>query len=127
MSFENFMFLRHSRGMREVIGKTRFGNDIWIDFEPDATGYFRLQVVEFEQGAERYDTLCVMESYQMRIYAQAALLPMENATILTDNIDTWLNQRSALYLGPEALTLAHHGSTDRLRYGQVLIHPAYRW
>lgn len=121
------MLLHHSPSMKEVIGKTRFGNDIWLDFEPDVVGYLRFWVVEFVSKDERYDTLCVMETYAQRMHAQGPSRKLENSDLLIENIDAWLKARVALYLGPEALTLAHHGSTDRLRYGLSLIHPAYRW
>ena len=127
MSLEDLMPLSHSCAMREVIGKTRYGSEIWIDFEPDAIGQFRFQVAKFESEDERYDTLCVLETYSLRLVAQRQSFPMTHLPLLCVQIDEWLEVQVSLNIGTAALALHHHVSTDRLRYGLSLIHPAYRW
>ena len=126
MSLEDLMSLSHCPCMKETIGKTRFGHEIWIEFAADSSGEETLLVVQFESHEEQYDTLCVIEAYDLRLDATGASPSFVDHSKALKQIQKWIQDHEGRKSGPAAFVLGHIVSTDRLRYGLKLIHPAYR-
>ena len=112
--------------MKEIIGRTRHGHEVWIDASPNESGSLELQVVSFADSKDNYDVFCVVEAYARRLKRAAHIQRSEMVTFVEEKLTRYLNGPKPRGFNTEALALGHSNSPARLRYGIRLLHPAYR-
>ena len=113
--------------MKEIIGRTRNGRQVWIEVISSNHARVALQVVEFSSSEDNYDAYCIVEAYRRRMKILAEQHRMELPATIAQRLDVYLNSPKPSGFNSEALALGHRTAPDRLRYGMRLLHPAYRW
>ena len=113
--------------MKEIIGRTRHGQDVWIEVIANKHRELRLLVSEFESSEDNYDAFCVIETYSRRLQYWIGGRQSQVTDFIADALDKYLAQPKPAGFASEAAALGHFTSPDRLRYGMKLLHPAYRW
>ena len=127
MSLDDLTGKSHCPAMKEIIGKTRFGNDVWIEAVGSKDGTVSLSIASFDVQAEQYDVFCLMDAYRARLDRVKDQLNWGvRPNAVAEQIDEWLIENRGQLQGSEARALGHRVSTDRVRYAKGRLHPAYR-
>lgn len=113
--------------MKEIIGRTRHGHEVWIDVFAHETGELRLTVSQFESSEDNYDAFCIVEAYRRRMQNWMEGRGSHGTDLIADALDDHIARSKPAGFTSEAAALGHSTSPDRLRYGMRLLHPAYRW
>ena len=113
--------------MKEIIGKTRHGHEVWIDLFVNDNGGLEVVVAAFESSDDNYDAFCVIEAFTRRLQNTTHIQRTEMTRLVVKCLTEFIEGPNPSGFNSEAVALGHRTAPDRLSYGMRLLHPAYRW
>lgn len=127
MSFDDLTATWQLERMKEIIGRTRHGHEVWIEVLASNTGELEMIIPKFKTSEDNYDAFCIVEAYKRRLQASMTPRGPQMIHITDDELNEEIAERIPAGFTSEAAAMGHVTSMDRLRYGMKLLHPAYRW
>ena len=113
--------------MKEILGRTRNGHEVWIKVLPSNMEGMRLRIANFPCSEDNYDAFCIVEAYLRRLEMLSVPHGNEASAATRENLVKYLNGPKPSGFNSEAVVLGHRTAPHRLRHGMRLLHPAYRW
>lgn len=113
--------------MKEIIGKTRHGHEVWIDLFVNDNGGLEVVVAAFDSSDDNYDVSCVIEAFTQRLQNTAHIQRTERTRLVVKCLTEFIEGPKPSEFNSEAVALGHRTAPHRLRHGMRLHHPAYRW
>ena len=98
--------------MKEIIGRTRNGHEVWIEVFSSNNGRLQLKVATFRSSEDNYDAFCIVEAYRRRIEMVAVQHGSEGSASTTENLVEHLNGPKPSGFNSEAAALGHRTAPD---------------
>ena len=125
-SVDDLKFTWHLAGMRELIGKTRFGDDVYLYWRFVNHEKIYFDISRFRDSKRNYDVCALAGGLIQYFISRSGAGKVFETPGLTALFDKSLDRILPADFETIAESLAHHSSLDRAAYGQSLLHPAFR-
>lgn len=113
--------------MREVIGHTRRGSEIWISLERIQGSIVIEELASFSEVDEEFDCICALEAFAVRPSARdSGGMAGEVLEQLSEELDRKVRYAFAKGVLDSGGHSIGSNSTDRVRHGRSLLRVEYR-